>query len=318
MVSYRPKQGSNAGAFTLVELLVVIGIVALLIAILLPSLAKARKAAQQTQCASNLHQIGLANQIYAQTTGYYPGCQAFLSGTAGSNAPRVAVWAGCLKAYMNNQTGAFYCPSEENDLRWTVITSGNYYFASAADAGYGYKQGEAVLATTITAGKTVRDLSYGWNDWGITGSYVPGQDCPGEANSGVGLGLGGDIDETAGEVNGGRVRSGHIRQPAEFIVVTDRARYTPLGAPYPYRYNVDPSNPSEKPGAIHQGGSNVLFADGHVTWMSFNDLVDIYPPGYATYGGANMYVSSLGAAPGGSGPNAIYIRRLWNRDYDPH
>ena len=47
-------------AFTLIELLVVISIIALLIAILLPALASARQAAQQTQCASNLSNIGKA------------------------------------------------------------------------------------------------------------------------------------------------------------------------------------------------------------------------------------------------------------------
>lgn len=71
--------------FTLIELLVVIAIIAILAAMLLPALAKAKQKAQRTQCLNNLHQLGLATQMYAndwQDHLPYPNW-----GTSGANAP---------------------------------------------------------------------------------------------------------------------------------------------------------------------------------------------------------------------------------------
>src|SRR5438876_10339626 len=70
----QPIQPENhRGGFTLVELLVVIGIIGILVALLLPALAKARASANMTACKANLQQIGNATRMYANDNrDHYP------------------------------------------------------------------------------------------------------------------------------------------------------------------------------------------------------------------------------------------------------
>lgn len=86
-------------AFTLIELLVVISIISLLIAILLPALANARKAAQAMSCLANLRQIGFGLATYAGDNDETLPCGMLYGVTADQGSGR---WYQKIDAYMAN------------------------------------------------------------------------------------------------------------------------------------------------------------------------------------------------------------------------
>jgi len=95
--------------FTLVELLVVITIIALLMAILLPSLSMARMHAKRVASASNMRQIGFAMEMYAEENqGYFPETSHGLTGVAA----RKRSWIFTLSPYVADVNGVRICPAD--------------------------------------------------------------------------------------------------------------------------------------------------------------------------------------------------------------
>jgi prepilin-type N-terminal cleavage/methylation domain-containing protein len=103
-----PRRG-----FTLIELLVVVAIIAILAAMLLPVLARARDKGKTAKCTSNLRQLGMAAMLYDEDHQVYP---VGWPPAADQNAPLPPIWYRQLQPYLGKKTsvsggGIFICPS---------------------------------------------------------------------------------------------------------------------------------------------------------------------------------------------------------------
>jgi prepilin-type N-terminal cleavage/methylation domain-containing protein/prepilin-type processing-associated H-X9-DG protein len=117
----------SARAFTIIELMVTVAIIALLMAILMPSLAEARKEARAVQCATNLKHVGTSVAIYQTRFNCYPVSYAYLDSKGRfdiSEQGQVPSKVGPEKGYIHwshflygngrVSDGAFQCPDYDN------------------------------------------------------------------------------------------------------------------------------------------------------------------------------------------------------------
>jgi prepilin-type N-terminal cleavage/methylation domain-containing protein/prepilin-type processing-associated H-X9-DG protein len=163
MSNTRSPRQANRGGFTLVELLVVIGIIALLISILLPSLQAARRQAESVKCLADLREIGNAFHMYAvDSKGWYPPNQLNTVGPStvynvdGTDFPQQglgAYWWNFLAKYVT-KTKLGYTASTIQDR---TLGRTNVFWGCPAWTGY--------QSGGYTGGINPNHPGYGMNAW---------------------------------------------------------------------------------------------------------------------------------------------------------
>jgi prepilin-type N-terminal cleavage/methylation domain-containing protein/prepilin-type processing-associated H-X9-DG protein len=236
-----PRTDSAREGFTLVELLVVIGIIAILSAILLPVLASAKAQARSVSCKSHLRQIGAAMQMYTSDYKIYP--------SAMGGAPPFKTWPDKLAPYgsVNWTNTTWHCPTY-------IAEGGTVEWEPPPPQGGAFKVSS----------------SYAYNAFGMSGYGISGQFG---VRKGGWLGLG-DLRITVPDNQ--IVAPSEMYAVGDTRPVQGRNSNGFHGAVEMRPWKLFPSakvNEAEPP---HANGYNLLFADGHQSLVKRTDY--LFPP----------------------------------------
>lgn len=124
-LSVSRHRGAVTPAFSLIEMMVVIGVIAILAAIALPALSRAKEAGRAASCKSNLRQLGFALTMYGGEHAHYP---------YGADFERGLLWYDSLKDYYADAEPVMDCPSYRGDKGYWWSGS----FIAYRGGSYGY------------------------------------------------------------------------------------------------------------------------------------------------------------------------------------